>query len=41
VLKQFGDYASISAAVTDLNTMGVGAGGVTFNIAAGYGKFNR
>jgi hypothetical protein len=31
-----GDYASISAAVTDLNTMGVGAGGVTFNIAAGY-----
>ena len=31
-----GDYATISAAVTDLNTVGVGAGGVTFNIAAGY-----
>lgn len=31
-----GDYASISAAVTDLNTSGVGAGGVTFNVAAGH-----
>lgn len=31
-----GNYASISAAVTDLNTQGVGAGGVTFNVAAGY-----
>jgi len=31
-----GDYASISAAITDLNTLGVGTGGVTFNIAAGY-----
>jgi hypothetical protein len=31
-----GDYASLAAAVTDLNTQGVGAGGVTFNIAAGY-----
>ena len=31
-----GDYATISAAVTDLNTQGVGSGGVTFNVAAGY-----
>ena len=31
-----GDYATIALAVTDLNTQGVGAGGVTFNIAAGY-----
>jgi hypothetical protein len=31
-----GDYASITAAVTALNAGGVGAGGVTFNIAAGY-----
>lgn len=31
-----GDYASIAAAVSDLNTNGVGGGGVTFNIAAGY-----
>jgi len=31
-----GDYATISAAITDLNTLGVGTGGVTFNIAAGY-----
>ncbi|OQY76206.1 MAG: hypothetical protein B6D44_00050, partial [Ignavibacteriales bacterium UTCHB2] len=31
-----GDYATIDAAITDLNTQGVGAGGVTFNIAAGY-----
>ena len=31
-----GDYATISAAVTDLNTQGVGAGGVTFNVTAGY-----
>ncbi|KAA9333493.1 hypothetical protein F0P96_11040, partial [Hymenobacter busanensis] len=31
-----GDYASLSAAITDLNTAGVGAGGVTFNVAAGY-----
>ncbi|MEI8049520.1 MAG: hypothetical protein WCI92_19235 [Bacteroidota bacterium] len=31
-----GDYASISLAVSDLNTNGVGSGGVTFNIAAGY-----
>ncbi|HEX6914231.1 MAG TPA: hypothetical protein VF145_03265, partial [Chitinophagaceae bacterium] len=31
-----GDYASISAAVADLNTVGVGAGGVTFNVSAGY-----
>jgi trimeric autotransporter adhesin len=31
-----GDYATISAAITDLNTAGVGTGGVTFNIAAGY-----
>jgi trimeric autotransporter adhesin len=31
-----GDYASISAAITALNTLGVGGGGVTFNVAAGY-----
>jgi trimeric autotransporter adhesin len=31
-----GDYATLSAAITDLNTAGVGAGGVTFNVAAGY-----
>ncbi|MBI1780147.1 MAG: hypothetical protein HYR66_02075, partial [Sphingobacteriales bacterium] len=30
-----GDYASITAAVTALNASGVGAGGVTFNVAAG------
>jgi hypothetical protein len=31
-----GDYASVAAAITALNTSGVGTGGVTFNIAAGY-----
>ncbi len=31
-----GDYASLQLAVTDLNTQGVGTGGVTFNISAGY-----
>jgi len=31
-----GDYASITAAILDLNTQGVGIGGVTFNVAAGY-----
>ena len=31
-----GDYATIAAAVVDLNTQGVGSGGVTFNVAAGY-----
>jgi trimeric autotransporter adhesin len=31
-----GDYATISAAITALNTSGVGAGGVTFNVTAGY-----
>ncbi|HRF66858.1 MAG TPA: hypothetical protein PK605_05165 [Ignavibacteria bacterium] len=31
-----GTYASITAAITDLNTQGVGIGGVTFNVAAGY-----
>ena len=31
-----GDYTSIASAITDLNTAGVGSGGVTFNIAAGY-----
>jgi hypothetical protein len=30
------DYASISSAIADLNNNGVGLGGVTFNIAAGY-----
>ncbi|MCX7861439.1 MAG: hypothetical protein N2449_00390 [Bacteroidales bacterium] len=31
-----GDYATIAAAIADLNTQGVGPGGVTFNIQAGY-----
>jgi hypothetical protein len=31
-----GDYPTLSAAITDLNTAGVGAGGVTFDVAAGY-----
>lgn len=31
-----GDYATIAAAITDLNAQGVGAGGVTFNVAAGH-----
>lgn len=31
-----GTYASINAAVTDLNAQGVGAGGVIFNVAAGH-----
>ncbi len=31
-----GDYATIAAAIADLNANNVGAGGVTFNIAAGY-----
>ncbi|MBP6270943.1 MAG: T9SS type A sorting domain-containing protein [Fluviicola sp.] len=30
------DYASITAFVTDVNTNGVGAGGVTLNVPAGY-----
>ncbi len=30
------DYATIAAAVTDLNAVGVGAGGVIFNVAAGH-----
>ncbi|MFA7362050.1 MAG: hypothetical protein WC139_13540, partial [Candidatus Kapaibacterium sp.] len=31
-----GDYSSFTAAITDLNTIGVGAGGVTFNVEAGF-----
>ena len=31
-----GNYATLTAAITDLNTQGVGAGGVTFNVASGY-----
>jgi hypothetical protein len=31
-----GDYATIAAAVTALNTAGVGAGGVTFNVASAH-----
>jgi hypothetical protein len=31
-----GDYATLTAAIADLNTQGVGSGGVTFNVAAGY-----
>ena len=30
-----GDYATLAAAITDLNTQGVGAGGVTINLLAG------
>lgn len=30
-----GDYASLALAITDLNTVGVGAGGVTLNLLAG------
>lgn len=33
-----GDYATVAAAITALNTQGVGPGGVTFNIAAGYAE---
>ncbi|MGI4871892.1 MAG: T9SS type A sorting domain-containing protein [Janthinobacterium lividum] len=32
------DYATIKAAIADLNTKGVGTNGVTFNIAAGYSE---
>ena len=31
-----GDYATVEAAITDLNAQGVGSGGVTFNVAAGH-----
>ncbi|MBK9099326.1 MAG: T9SS type A sorting domain-containing protein [bacterium] len=31
-----GDYATFAAAVADLNTQGVGTGGVTFNVSAGF-----
>lgn len=31
-----GSYATIQIAIADLNTSGVGAGGVVFNVAAGY-----
>jgi hypothetical protein len=31
-----GDYPSLAAAITAVDTQGVGAGGVTFNVAAGY-----
>ncbi|GAA4037145.1 hypothetical protein GCM10022409_22600 [Hymenobacter glaciei] len=31
-----GDYATVAAAISALNAQGVGAGGVTFNIATGY-----
>ena len=31
-----GDYATVAAAISGLNTSGVGTGGVTFNITAGY-----
>ncbi|MEI7661690.1 MAG: hypothetical protein WCK34_05825, partial [Bacteroidota bacterium] len=31
-----GDYASVASAITALNSSGVGSGGVTFNVAAGY-----
>ncbi|MBK8552559.1 MAG: hypothetical protein IPL53_16415 [Ignavibacteria bacterium] len=31
-----GDFASISAAISALDTLGVGSGGVTFNVAAGH-----
>lgn len=31
-----GDYSTLSLAISALNTNGVGSGGVTFNVAAGY-----
>lgn len=31
-----GDYTTVAAAIADLNTNGVGSGGVTFNVAAGH-----
>jgi len=31
-----GSYATRAAAITNLNAQGVGAGGVTFNVVAGY-----
>ncbi|MEO8211385.1 MAG: hypothetical protein ABI840_12570, partial [bacterium] len=31
-----GTYATLTVAITDLNAQGVGGGGVTFNVAAGY-----
>lgn len=31
-----GNYATLTAAIADLNTQGVGTGGVTFNVASGY-----
>ncbi|MCX7833058.1 MAG: dockerin type I domain-containing protein [Ignavibacteria bacterium] len=31
-----GDYPSINAAINELNTAGVGSGGVTFRVSAGY-----
>jgi len=31
-----GDYTTIAAAATAVNTSGVGGGGVTFNVAAGH-----
>jgi hypothetical protein len=31
-----GSYATIKLAIDALNTSGVGSGGVTFNVAAGY-----
>lgn len=31
-----GDYPTVEAAIADLNTQGVGEGGVTFNVAAGH-----
>lgn len=33
-----GDYLTVEAAVTDLNTQGVGLGGVTFDVAAGHSE---
>jgi hypothetical protein len=33
-----GDYATLADAIADLNTQGVGSGGVTFNVAAGYAE---
>lgn len=31
-----GDYATVAAAIADLNAVGVGGGGVTFNVIAGH-----
>jgi hypothetical protein len=33
-----GDYSTLAEAIIDLNTQGVGSGGITFNVVAGYSE---